>query len=654
MSAPTRPTRRAIGSLGTALTATAALLATALGLAQSSAVGTSPTQAANPLTVVGRVVEADGKTPVAAATVGLNAPGASFNQADRVLTDAEGRFFFPSVAPGTYPITVDKPGYQSSAYGQHRPGGSSMPLDLTQGRSPGEITLTLWRSAVLTGRVLDDAGEPMVDVPVRAVRLHFVAGHRQVAETTKFRTDDRGVYRFAALAPGDYVLAVVATVTSEPATYAGAIRQEGDLPHAFMQTMTAVGSAPLVAYQAVTGLTQSSGFLASSALGVPSVPTRQGPWMAYATTYLPAATTLSSATIVHAVSGRVQTLPDLQVRLLATYQVSGQVAAPEGPAAYYAAHLIAADAADAPLFDAATAVTDATGAFTFFGVPPGQYLMRVVKTPWPTAGRGLGVGSAGGDSDARILAMGRGGPSPVPTEPLLSATQAITVGEHDVPGIDLTLRVGPRVTGHAQFVGGAPPPSATAWAALAVTLEPANGQAFLAVAPGRFDENGQFATPSSWPTRYVVRATAPPGWTFDRALYQGRDISESSIELASDLNDVVITYIDHPVRVSGTVDRADADPSTGIDVMLFPVDPAGWTDYGRTSRRVSLVAAGPTGTFSLPAPPSGEYYLVALPDDQAADWQAPAFFQKAAALADRVTVADGQPLVHTLHLRRLP
>ena len=586
MSAPTRPADRLVGSFGTALTVMLALVATALGLAQSPAVSSSSGPAVNPVTVVGRVLEADGKTPVAAATVALNAQGANYNQADRVLTDAEGRFFFPSVPAGTYPVTVDKPGYQSGAYGQHRPGGSSMPLDLTQGRPPGEITLTVWRSAVLTGRVLDDVGEPMVGVPVRAVRLHFVAGHRQVAEMTKLRTDDRGVYRFTALPPGDYLIALVATVTSEPATYAGAIRLAGDLPHAFLQSMTAVGSAPLVAYEAVTGLTQSPGLLASSALGVPSLPTRQGVWMTYPTTYLPAATALSSATIVQAVSGRVQTLPDLQVRLAASYQVSGEVTSPDGPAAYYAVHLIAADAADAPLFDAATAVTDAAGTFTFFSVTPGQYVVRVVKTPGRAAG-GLGVGSAGGDSDARILIMGRGGPSPVPTEPLLSATQAVTVGEHDVPGITLALRAGPRVTGRAQFVGGAPPPSATAWAALAVTLEPANGQAFMAVSPGRFDANGQFATPSSWPTRYLVRATAPPGWTFDRVLYQGRDISESSIDLVSDLDDVVITYIDHPVRISGTVDRADADPSTGVDVVLFPVDPADWTDYGRTSRRVS-------------------------------------------------------------------
>ena len=653
MSDATHQAGRSGVSGRTAMTFTAALLATALGHGQSPSTTSSSGQATSPVTVVGRVVEADGKTPVASAVVAMNTPGAGPNQGDRVLTDTEGRFFFVNVPAGVWPLTVDKPGYLSGAFGQHRPGGLSRPLDLTQGRPPGEITLTLWRSAILTGRVLDDAGEPMVNVAVRAARLQFLAGHRQLAVMTKTRTDDRGVYRFTSLSPGDYVLAVVATVTAEPAAYAGAIRLEGDLPHAFLQTMTAVGTAPLVAYESVTGVTGSPSLLASSELGVASAPPRQGAWMAYPTTYLPSATKLSSATIVQAVSGRVLTLPDLQVRLTATYQVSGQLTGADGPAPYYAVHLVAADEADAPLFDAATAVTDASGAFAFYGVTPGQYLARVVKTPWPTSGRGLVVASMGGDSDAWVVGQGRGGPAPVPTEPLLAATQAITVGERDVSGIALTLRPGPRVTGRAQFVGSAPQPVAAAWATIAVSLEPANGQSFAAVVPGRFDATGQFTTPSSWPTRYLIRATPPLGWTFDRATYQGRDVSETPIDLVSDLEDVVIVFTDRPALITGTVERTDVEPSAGADVLLFPVDPKSWIDYGRTSVCVRLVSSGPTGAFKFGPPPGGDYYLAAIPDDQAADWRDPAFLQRVAAIADRITVTDGQPITHTLHVRRL-
>jgi hypothetical protein len=68
---------------------------------------------------------------------------------------------------------------------------------------------------------------------------------------------------------------------------------------------------------------------------------------------------------------------------------------------------------------------------------------------------------------------------------------------------------------------------------------------------------------------------------------------------------------------------------------------------------VRLVPSGPTGAFTFGMPPGGDYYLAAIPDDQAADWQDPAFLQKVSAFADRITVTEGQPITHTLHVRRL-
>jgi hypothetical protein len=56
----------------------------------------------------------------------------------------------------------------------------------------------------------------------------------------------------------------------------------------------------------------------------------------------------------------------------------------------------------------------------------------------------------------------------------------------------------------------------------------------------------------------------------------------------------------------------------------------------------------------MPAPPPGEYRLVAIPDEQAADWQNPAFLARAAAVADRITVHDDESVTHDLRTRSLP
>ena len=53
------------------------------------------------------------------------------------------------------------------------------------------------------------------------------------------------------------------------------------------------------------------------------------------------------------------------------------------------------------------------------------------------------------------------------------------------------------------------------------------------------------------------------------------------------------------------------------------------------------------------SPPEGDYYLVALPETHIDDWQNPAFLKRAAALADRVTVADGRSTSRPLRARSL-
>ncbi len=330
--------------------------------------------------ITGRGVEADGKTPIAAVIVALSGVGGGpFAQdANRVLTDADGRFFISDVAAGSHSLTAEKPGYIQGAYGRRRPGGTSLLLDLAEAGRQGDITIVLWRDAILTGRVVDESGEPMVSVAVRAARMGFVAGRRQMVDTIKIRTDDRGIFRFSSLLPGDYVLAVVATVTTESTSYAGAMRANGEPPNSFLQTMTAVGSAPLISYDPLTGVTGNSARVASSELATASTPPPTGAWLTYPTTYLPSATTLSSATVVHALPGQVQTLPDLAVRLVATFQVSGQVTAPEGPAGYYA------DAPDSRLMRPTghrslmrqRRSPTSGGVFNFFGVPPGQLSRR--------------------------------------------------------------------------------------------------------------------------------------------------------------------------------------------------------------------------------------------------------------------------------------
>jgi Carboxypeptidase regulatory-like domain len=635
-----------------------ALSITALGLFAQA-----PQPAVGAGLIAGRVVDAEGSAvpdvvvflrPATALPGPMRPSGPG--QPVPVRTNAEGRFVFTAVPAGQFLLQSSKPGWLPGAHGKHSPTGEGRPIDLEDGQLRNDLTITIWRPGIIGGTVTDDNGDPLVGVEVRAVRKVTIAGRRQTGDAIRQRTDDRGVYRFPDLIPGEYLIAMLSSVVSEPPTFAGAIRTGNETPRSYFQTMTAVGTAPIV-FSRATGVTGASRPLVGSLSHLPGMPSEDGTWATYPMTYHPTALVEREATAVTVESGETRESVDINVRLVPTFQVSGVLNDLDGPASWHAVHLIAADTGDTPLVDVGTAITDTAGAFTFFGVPPGQYIVRVVRTPYPT-GAGSRLGLIGGTGAIPAVAQFAGGPSssppPIPEEPLMHVSEPVTVGGRHVLGLSLTMAAGPRVRGRVVFDGTSPPPTPEQVDQIRVQILAANGRQDNAIFPGKVSPDGQFATQSIWPGRYVIRATAPPGWHFAHATYQGRDVSDVSVEVVTDLSNVVMTFTDKSTRLTGSV-QADA----GLDVaramvVVFPAEPAAWVDYGRSSRRITGVPITASGTFSMPTPPDGDYHILALPGDRTEDWQNPAVLKTLATLAARLKISGEAPPTQTLRLRRIP
>jgi hypothetical protein len=123
-------------------------------------------------------------------------------------TDNEGRFEIKELAAGRYMLTVSKGGFMPADFGQRRPTDPGTPIDLAEGQTAEKVNFILSRGSVISGRIVDDGGEPVSGTQVAAMRYQFVGGTRRLVpargEGSTRSTDDQGSFRLYGLPPGEY------------------------------------------------------------------------------------------------------------------------------------------------------------------------------------------------------------------------------------------------------------------------------------------------------------------------------------------------------------------------------------------------------------------------------------------------------------------
>lgn len=125
-----------------------------------------------------------------------------------LVTDDRGRFLFTGLLDGTYQIHAARNGYLNGSFGQRRASGDSSTITLAFGQRINNVDITLWRPAVITGFVTDDAGAPIIGVIVRAYRHDRFGGHAALREVSRAMTDDTGAYRIGSLTPGEHIVGI--------------------------------------------------------------------------------------------------------------------------------------------------------------------------------------------------------------------------------------------------------------------------------------------------------------------------------------------------------------------------------------------------------------------------------------------------------------
>ena len=156
--------------------------------------------------VKGHVTTIDGR-PLRRAQITLR--GSELPNGRTTSTGLEGEYEIREVPAGRYTISVARGGYLPSQYGQKRHGEQGIPVDIANGAVLERINITLERAGVISGRVLDETGEPVAGAAIYTMQWQFFRGRRQLVPANMgpgMRTDDTGMYRISPLAPGEYLV----------------------------------------------------------------------------------------------------------------------------------------------------------------------------------------------------------------------------------------------------------------------------------------------------------------------------------------------------------------------------------------------------------------------------------------------------------------
>lgn len=632
--------------------------------------------------LMGQVVDAQDKRGIAGALVGLvgevpvpQAAASSTDAPRQILTDGSGRFMFRNVSAGRYQVRATAPSYIAAGLGQNRPTGSSQSVELTTDDEKRDgLLVRMWKSASISGIVTDESGEPVIGYSVRLLRRTATSRGVRYALANTVSTDDRGFYRMSGLTPGEYLVAMLSSQTTMPAAVVDEYYREmmsgaSSLNSQIYRDLSSSGASPSMGGYRLGEFIVQGGTAGRMGGPPPPSPIDEGRMMTYLNQYFPSASVISQATVLSLAAGEERANTDLRLRLVPTVRVSGTITGPDGPVRNMGVRLVPPGVDDVSGGDSnmevASSATDASGNFTMFGVPPGTYLVRATRIPRPSPlqSRNMTTVEVSGPNGMIMGMSSSSGPpvsAPLPADPTLSGQAQITVSTSDLTGVNLVLRSGPRISGKVVFEGTKPQPTPEQIQQASIQIQPISGTTLIQMltAPKRVEPDGRFSTVGYPSGRYLVTATMPnvsgqpTSWRMKSVVRAGRDVGDEGLDVeGEDVTDVVITFTDQPSEISGAVTDVKGQSDLGALVIAFPADNDSWRQGNPNARRIRSARVTTTGTYMLSLPP-GAYYLAALSDETADNWQDPVKLEAVMrGGATRVTLADGQKLTQALTTR---
>jgi len=552
----------------------------------------------------GRVVAADTGMAVRRAQVRL---GGSEVGGRSALTDGEGRFEFRDLPAGRFSLTAQKPGFMTVQYGQTRPFESGKTIDLADAQAMDKAEIAMPRGSVISGRIVDEFGDPMADVMVSAMRSVWSNGKRRLQQTGRSaQTNDLGQYRIFGLAPGEYYVS---------ATFRG-----GEMAAMEMSAVAAMSGAGVA-----SGSTPNSG---------------------YAPTYFPGTTNGADAQRLALAVGQEAQGTDFSLLPVRLVKITGTVISSEGkPTEGAMVSAIPRSGGDVVFGLSGSARTDKNGNFTLSNVAPGDYTLQT---------RGIQIMTSSGEGGGnmtftmtRIVGPdGAGGSEPE------SGSAPVTVSAEDVSNVVIITTKGATATGHVTFEGGTKPSNANNLRIMAMPLDIGDGPVFSPGGSGTVKADGSFDLKGLTGTRAFRVMGLPQGWTLKAAKLNGQDVTDTGVEFKGSeaLTGLELVVTSKTTQIDGSVKDSSGNAVKDYTVVVFSDEPQKWA--APQSRYISGVRPDTEGRFQVKNLPAGGYYAVAVDYIAQGEWGDPDLLERLKSKATHITLDEGETKSIDLKIER--
>jgi len=348
--------------------------------------------------LAGQVINAATDAPVAGVTVSLRSIQDGQIPTVSAETDAQGRFEFRDLEPGAYAASTT---HQNIGAGDTGPpfllGYSVLHVIIGEGQRVNGVNLRSSPQATISGKLVDESGEPVKEARVSIFVCRTSLGQRMVAPVASIVPDDRGLYRAAALPPGDYYIGVERVGPLTPVASASVASITGPFPSA-----------------AETG---------------------------YATVWYPNAADLAGASIVHVGAGATAAGIDLTLRKTKVVRIRGKVADSTGTLPAKPLVMLTPKGLGQPGggFGVGNLAVAPDGSFEITEVPAGSYWMTALFNQRST-GSGAAAATPGSLTNHWVV-------------------QSVDVKDANIDGIKLEMTEGRTVRQATKVEGGSVPQS---------------------------------------------------------------------------------------------------------------------------------------------------------------------------------------------------